>query len=92
MGSETYLDFCFVEKTPAPLGKKINQMFEELFQKQRLSWYLDEKVVADAEVVVAEIKGMSRWHSEDEFIDYLEKNAPEEFWSLLYGYQFVFYR
>ena len=33
-------------------------------------------------MVVAEVKGMSRWDSEEETIQFLEEQAGEEFWEV----------
>ncbi|MBB6454028.1 hypothetical protein HNQ94_002479 [Salirhabdus euzebyi] len=89
MASEAYLDFCFVREASGTLAKDVNVMFEELFENhRRLHWYLDEKEEQGVEIVVAEVKGMSKWKSEDDVIDYLEDKAGETFWHALQGYQF----
>ncbi|WP_186576358.1 hypothetical protein [Aquibacillus kalidii] len=86
--SETYLDFCFIQEFTGGLGNKVDKMLDDVFQKQRLKWHLDIKEAEGAEVVVAEVKGMSSWISEQEVIDHLEKEASEDFWTCLQGYQF----
>ncbi|MBM7570960.1 hypothetical protein [Aquibacillus albus] len=86
--SETYLDFCFVRKKVGHLSEEINAQLENLFKHERLNWYLDEKENQEVEIIVAEVKGMSSWGSEQAVIDYLEEYADENFWSLLQGYQF----
>ncbi|MRH44729.1 hypothetical protein GH741_18945 [Aquibacillus halophilus] len=86
--SETYLDFCFIREKSGQLATEVQSAFEQLFKYERLHWYLDEKEEMEAEIVVAEVKGMSRWLSEQEVIDHLEENASENFWSMLQGYQF----
>lgn len=91
MNSETFLDFCFIREAEGNLGTEIDQMLTNLFKGTRLHWYLDEKIVDGAEVVVAEVKGMSRWKSETEVITHLETHGEEEFWKLLHGYQLVVY-
>ncbi|MFD1037756.1 hypothetical protein ACFQ3N_04940 [Virgibacillus byunsanensis] len=89
MASETYLDFCFVQKKAGTLGAKVYSSFEKIFKRERrLHWYLDEKEENGAEIVVAEVKGISRWGSEEEVIEYLEETAEEDFWNALQGYQF----
>ena len=88
MRSETYLDFCFIREKSGGLAEEIDQHFKELFKHERLHWYLDVKEEMGAEIVVAEVKGMSRWNSEQEVIDHLEEKAEEDFWGLLQGYQF----
>ncbi|WP_245831001.1 hypothetical protein [Sediminibacillus massiliensis] len=86
--SETYLDFCFITEKTGELAVEVKTMFEQLFQNERLHWYLDVKEKIGAEIVVAEVKGMSNWKSEQEVIDYLEEHASEKFWTILQGYQF----
>lgn len=88
MKSETYLDFCFVREYSGGLGDEVQAMFESLFKRERLYWYLDEKENLGAEIVVAEVKGMSGWESEEEVINFLEDYAEENFWTDLKGYQF----
>ncbi|SET02483.1 hypothetical protein SAMN05216389_104210 [Oceanobacillus limi] len=88
MLSETFLDFCFVEKETGNLSNKIESTFEGLFKhERRLHWYLNKKVENGLEIIVAEVKGISKWQTEDEVIDYLESNAEEGFWNSLQGYQ-----
>ncbi|WP_245807675.1 hypothetical protein [Halobacillus massiliensis] len=91
MINETYLDFCFIQPKTGRLSVTVQEMFQSLFKGQRLHWYLDHKIVNDLEIVVAEVKGMSRWTSEEEVIDHLEENAGEDFWSTLNGYQLYVY-
>lgn len=86
--SETYLDFCFIRKKNGSLKEDVHSMFETLFEKERLHWFLDEKEEMGAQIVVAEVKGMSKWNSEEEVMEYLDTNASEEFWTLLQGFQF----
>ncbi|MDC3417864.1 hypothetical protein [Aquibacillus salsiterrae] len=86
--SETYLDFCFIRKKNGFLKAEVQSMFERLFHSERLHWYLDIKERDGVEIVVAEVKGMSSWNSENEVIDYLEAHASEDFWTLLHGLQF----
>ncbi|MFG6119829.1 hypothetical protein [Thalassobacillus sp. B23F22_16] len=91
MKSETYLDFCFIRENSGTLAAEVQNNFERIFKGQRLHWYLDDKTVLDAEVVVAEVKGMSSWESEQEVIDHLEESAGDTFWTALQGYQFYVY-
>ncbi|MEC5425508.1 hypothetical protein QGM71_18680 [Virgibacillus sp. C22-A2] len=89
MASETYLDFCFVQKSNGSLAEYVQSSFEQLFKhERRLRWHFDEKQENHAEIIVAEVKGMSRWASAEDLIDYLEEHASEKFWSILQGYQF----
>ena len=91
MNSETFLDFCFVREAKGDFSSEIETMLEHLFKGIRLHWYLEEKRMEDAEMVIAEVKGMSRWQSEDEVIEYLEEKAGEGFWQYLQGYKMFVY-
>ncbi|MBS4209222.1 hypothetical protein [Bacillus sp. FJAT-50079] len=91
MNSETYIDFCFIRNKTGHFAEEIQQLLKELFKGMRLQWYLDEKVKDDLEIIVAEIKGMSKWQSEQEAIDYIEATAKEDFWMFLQGYQMSIY-
>jgi hypothetical protein len=42
-------------------------------------------------MVIAEVKGMSDWNSEEETILFLEENADEKFWEYLQGYKMFIY-
>ena len=91
MTSETYIDFCFVRPQAGGFSGEIDELLKSLFAKKRLNWYLEEKVVEGAEMVIAEIKGMSSWVSEDETIKFIEENAGEKFWEYLQGYKMFIY-
>ncbi|MEQ2525418.1 hypothetical protein WMO40_01790 [Bacillaceae bacterium CLA-AA-H227] len=91
MNSETFLDFCFIREASGDFGTEIDVMLKELFKGTRLHWYLDEKKVDGADVVVAEVKGMSRFQSESEVIQYLEERGEDAFWEYLQGYQMYVY-
>ncbi|MED4202410.1 hypothetical protein [Neobacillus mesonae] len=91
MTSETYIDFCFVRAEAGGFSEEIDQVLRDTFVKKRLNWYLEEKTVDGAEMVIAEIKGMSDWASEDETIEFLEENAGEKFWQYLQGYKMFIY-
>lgn len=91
MKSETFLDFCFIREVSGELKLEVDEMLSELFKGQRLHWYLDAKVEKGVEIIVAEVKGMSRFLSEQEVIDYIEDHAVEKFWTALQGYQFAVY-
>ncbi|MFB3162026.1 hypothetical protein ABLO26_11660 [Neobacillus sp. 179-J 1A1 HS] len=91
MTSETYLDFCFVRGESVGFSKEIEQILKETFGKKRLNWYLEEKTIEGAEMVIAEVKGMSDWNSEEETILFLEENAGEKFWEYLQGYKMFIY-
>jgi hypothetical protein len=71
--------------------KEIDELLKTTFAKKRLNWFLEEKVIEGAEMVVAEIKGMSEWSTEEETIQFLEDNAGEKFWEYLQGYKMFIY-
>lgn len=91
MNSETYLDFCFMRKPSGNFAAEINEMLTKLFSGIRLNWYLEEKIENDIEIVMAEIKGMSRWQSEDETAAFIEEHAESSFWEYLQGYKMFIY-
>lgn len=91
MTSETYLDFCFVRPEEGDFSTEIDELLKNTFAKKRLNWFLEEKKIDGAVMVVAEIKGMSDWSSEEETIQYLEENAGEKFWEYLQGYKMFIY-
>ena len=43
------------------------------------------------DIVVAEVKGMSGWESEEETIEFIENHADDRFWKYLQGYQINVY-
>ncbi len=92
VASETYLDFCFIQEPTGTLTEFVNHNFQELFKfERRLHWHLEEKTEEGAEIVVAEVKGMSRWASSEDIIEFLETHAEDRFWKTLQGYQFKVY-
>lgn len=91
MNNETYLDFCFIRERAGNFSTEINEIFTALFKGQRLKWYLEEKCADGAEIVIAEIKGMSRWHTEEEVLQHMETCAPNPFWNYLQGYHLAVY-
>jgi hypothetical protein len=91
MTSETYIDFCFIRQGSGGFAAEIDELLTNLFSKKRLNWYLEEKKMEGAEMVIAEIKGMSDWHSEEETIQFLEERAGEKFWEYLQGYKMFIY-
>ncbi|MDP4083359.1 MAG: hypothetical protein Q8934_01965 [Bacillota bacterium] len=91
MNNETYIDFCFIRKESGEFSDEIDQLLKTIFNGKRLNWYLEEKIIEDTEMVVAEIKGMSNWVSEEETIQFLENQAGEKFWDYLQGYKIFIY-
>ncbi len=78
MNNETYLDFCFVRKTQGNFSKEINDLFSALFTGLYLNWFLEEKIEQGADIVIAQVKGMSKWRSEEETIQFLEDQAGKD--------------
>jgi hypothetical protein len=92
MNSETYIDFIFARKKEGGgFTPEVESLLKELFPGKRLSWYLEEKVSEGADVVIAEIKGMSPFQSEDEAIEFIETTAQDVFWEYLQGYKIFIY-
>jgi hypothetical protein len=91
MNSETYIDFCFMRSQSDNFSIEIDELLKSTFGKKRLKWYLEEKKFDGAEMVIAEVKGMSDWTSEEESIRYLEENAGDKFWEYLQGYKMFIY-
>jgi hypothetical protein len=91
MNSETYLDFCFIREQTGEFSADIDELLKNLFGKKRLNWFLEEKTVDGAEMVIAEVKGMSDWTSEEETILFIEEHADSKFWEYLQGYKMFIY-
>ncbi|TDL66596.1 hypothetical protein E2R56_21280 [Rhodococcus qingshengii] len=91
MNSETYLDFCFIREQTGDFAADIDELLKSMFGKKRLNWFLEEKTIDGAEMVIAEVKGMSDWSSEEETILFLEDHADSKFWEYLQGYKMFIY-
>jgi len=91
MTSETYIDFCFVRPEIGDFALVIDELLKQIFAKKRLNWFLEEKTYEGIEMVVAEIKGMSNWQSEEETIQFIEEHAGDAFWGYLQGYKMFIY-
>ncbi|WP_101845432.1 hypothetical protein [Halobacillus sp. Marseille-P3879] len=91
MKNETFLDFCFIREEEGGFYEDIHHMLTSLFKGQRLHWYLDERIDNGVEIIIAEVKGMSKWSSEKEVEEYLEYQADESFWKVIQGYHFRIY-
>jgi len=91
MTSETYIDFCFVRPEIGDFALVIDELLKQIFAKKRLNWFLEEKTYEGIEMVVAEIKGMSNWQSEEETIQFIEEHAGDAFWEYLQGYKMFIY-
>jgi predicted metalloprotease with PDZ domain len=91
MISETYLDFCFIREQKGEFAPVIDELLKKMFGKKRLNWFLEEKAIDGAEMVIAEVKGMSDWDSEEDTIQFIEDNADPKFWDYLQGYKLFIY-
>ncbi|MEH7246609.1 hypothetical protein V7114_07395 [Neobacillus niacini] len=91
MISETYLDFCFIREQSGEFTVVIDELLKNTFGKKKLNWYLEEKKIDGADMVIAEVKGMSNWSSEEETLLFLEENADAKFWEYLQGYKMFIY-
>lgn len=91
MNNETYLDFCFIRESVGNFSFEINEMLKQLFVGVNVDWYLEEKTIDNAEMVVAEVKGMSNWRSEKDALQFLEQHGTAEFWQYLQGYKMFIY-
>jgi hypothetical protein len=91
MNSETYVDFCFIREQTGDFAADIDELLKSMFGKKRLNWFLEEKTIDGAEMVIAEVKGMSDWSSEEETILFLEDHADSKFWEYLQGYKMFIY-
>jgi hypothetical protein len=85
--NETLIDFCFIRNRDGGFKKKIESLLQTLFKDRHLYWYLEEKQEAGADIVVAELRGITTWGSEEEVVHFLEKQGTSEFWEYLQGYQ-----
>jgi hypothetical protein len=85
--NETLIDFCFIRSMDEGFEKEIDELLQTLFIEQQLYWYLDGKQAEGADIVVAELRGMSTWESEEEILHFLENQAAPQFWEYLQGYQ-----
>ena len=91
MNNETYLDFCFIRKSAGHFQSEINCLLQELFEGKQLNWYLEEKKENGSDIVIAEVKGMSSWTSQEETFAYLDTKGTAQFWKYLQGYQLHIY-
>ncbi|MGP4081764.1 hypothetical protein ACTWQL_17800 [Pseudalkalibacillus sp. R45] len=90
MISEVYIDLCFIRKPQTDFKGFIEQEFRQLFPST-IHWYLDVKVGEDFEMIIAELRGMGRWQSEEEVMAHLDKHGSERFWDYLQGVQMNIY-
>lgn len=91
MNNETYIDFCFIRNESGSFSGEIDGLLSELFKGIKLNWYLEEKSTDGAKMVIAEVKGMSGWRSEEETVNFIEEHAGDSFWKYLQGYKIFIY-
>ncbi|WP_231689548.1 hypothetical protein [Bacillus sp. FJAT-27245] len=91
MNSETYIDLFFARKEEGKFSPEVDSLLKELFSGKRLNWYLEEKQEDGVDVVIAEIKGMSPFQTEEEGIAFIEMHAGDRFWDYLQGYKIFVY-
>lgn len=87
MNNETLIDFCFIRSICEGFKKEVDELLQSLFMEHHLYWYLDERQDAGAVIIVAELRGISMWESEEEVLNFLEKRGTSQFWEYLQGYQ-----
>ena len=85
--NETLIDFCFIRSMDRGFKDEIDNLLQNLFKSHHIYWYLEEKQEAGTDIVVAELRGISTWDSEEEVVHFLEKQGTFEFWEYLQGYQ-----
>ncbi|MEX2105065.1 MAG: hypothetical protein WD907_07050 [Bacilli bacterium] len=92
--SEFFMYICFIRKqdnsTLDSFHELIHDMLTDIFAG-KVYWYLDSKTNDDLDIVVAELKGMVAWKTEEEVLDFLEKNSHPEFWEFVNGYHIQVY-
>ncbi|WP_088104895.1 hypothetical protein [Halalkalibacter urbisdiaboli] len=86
MRSEVVFDLCFIRHQLRDFDKTIHQELLSIFGN-KLKWYLDYKCKNELEIVVAELKGVGSWETEDELISYVENKASQQFFTWLQGYK-----
>lgn len=91
MRSEIVFDLCFIREQRSGFDKQIEQELLSIFGK-KLKWYLDYKCKDSLEIVVAEVKGVGKWETEDELIAFVEEKASLQFMSWLQGYKLKLYQ
>jgi hypothetical protein len=91
MKSEVMLDFCFIRESVGQFKQEIENVLHTLFKTHRLHWYMDEKEFDNVEMVVAEVRGIGNFGSEEAVHAHIEMNAESDFWEWLQGYRFQVY-
>jgi hypothetical protein len=87
MRSECCLDFCFVRSHQGNFAEDIDHQLFRLFEDS-LYWYLEYKVDNGLDIVVAEVRGLGNWQTENELLDYLDEKGNSLFWEWLKGFRF----
>ncbi len=84
MISEVFIDFCFIRHPGLQFKSVVEEELKNLFP-ETIHWYLDCNEEDEYEMIVAELRGMGRWSTEDEVIQHLHKQATDKFWEWLQG-------
>lgn len=86
MKSEVMLDLCFIREQQGDFDMAIQDELMTIFGN-KLHWYLDAKAGEEIDIVVAEVRGMGPWASEDEIMYFIEGKASDHFFTWLQGYR-----
>jgi len=86
MKNELVLDLCFIRPIQGGFEREIQTELQNIFG-EKLTWYLDVKQQEELEVVVAELRGIGSWSSEDEVMSKIEELASDTFFTWLQGYR-----
>ncbi|NEW05833.1 hypothetical protein GK047_07350 [Paenibacillus sp. SYP-B3998] len=93
MPCEFALDLCFIrEHTQSPLQTVIDQQLHGLFVGKG-TWYIDHREEEGLDIVVAEVKGLATWETEDDILRYIEESvetdvaSESDCWDYLLAYQ-----
>ena len=83
------MDLCFIREHEPDhnFDQAVAKQLQSLFIGMG-SWFTEVKQNNDPiDIVVAEVKGMGKWQSEEDVVAYIEKNATPQFMSWLQGYR-----
>lgn len=87
MTSETIIHFCFIRSKLGSFASEIDLLLEQIFKGMDFSWQLNEKDIADGELVLAALHGRSNWTGEEEVVHFIDQQTGDTFWEYLHGYQ-----
>jgi hypothetical protein len=83
--NETLIDFCFIREVQGGFKEEVDGWLLNVFGHQLLHWYIEESVRKGAEMVVAEIRGLSTWQTEQEILHELDTKGGALFWNTIQG-------